>query len=90
MRDEALVPPSDGHLTLPEVAEVRRVQPQDCRRCANFAPAPGGMNYGSCQAHKMLVKLYHSDQLWFSQCQFKALRLERPPRILRGPTQADD
>lgn len=50
----------------------------DCRVCENFSQAPGGAGYGSCKAHKMLVKLCHNPEPWFSQCQFKALRLERP------------
>ena len=75
-----MLPPSDGHLSLEEVVERRAVAPQDCRSCGNFSQAPGGMGYGTCQAHRMLVKLSRSKQPWYSQCQFKALRLERPPR----------
>lgn len=81
-----MIAPSDGHLTLDEVVAARRIQPQDCRGCANFAAAPGGMGYGTCQAHRMLVKLSRSPTPWFSQCQFKALRLERPPRATTPPT----
>lgn len=72
--------PSDGvevplprRLTLLERAERTDERNRDCRSCAMFEPAPGGLSYGHCRAHDMAVKLYHPAGEFFSQCQFKVL-----------------
>ena len=68
-----------GRLTLTERAERTSEKHRDCRGCAMFEPAPSGLNYGYCAAHKMAVKLYHPAGAFFSQCQFKVLT-----RVVQG------
>ncbi|MEP7054562.1 MAG: hypothetical protein ABI912_04870 [Actinomycetota bacterium] len=65
--------PEPARLTLAERAERTSERMRDCRGCAMFEPAPAGLNYGYCQAHKMAVKLYHPAGAFYSQCQFKVL-----------------
>jgi len=67
----------DDRLTLEEVLAARHVPPRDCRTCTKFEPDAAGRGFGWCRAHDMYVKLYHADQDWHSQCQFKTLRLVR-------------
>jgi hypothetical protein len=62
-----------ARLTLVERAARTDERNRDCRSCAMFEPAPGGLAYGNCVAHKMAVKLYHPAGAFFSQCQFKVL-----------------
>ena len=64
--------------TLAEVAEDRRIAPNDCRDCRNYAPAAAGMSYGWCSAFDAYVKLYHPAGEFFSQCRFKSI--VRPKR----------
>jgi hypothetical protein len=66
-------PPLRRRLTLAERAAHTDEKNRDCRSCVMFEPAPAGLNYGNCEAHKMAVKLYHPAGEFFSQCQFKVL-----------------
>jgi hypothetical protein len=66
---------------LDDVVAERRIKYRDCRDCRNFEPAPDGLNYGWCGAHRQHVKLYHPSQDWLSQCLFKSLRRARPDEL---------
>jgi hypothetical protein len=70
---EHTAPELPRRLTLTERAARTDEKNRDCRSCAMFEPAPAGLNYGNCVAHKMAVKLYHPAGEFFSQCQFKVL-----------------
>ena len=64
--------------TLAEVAEDRRIAPNDCRDCKNYTEVVPGMSYGWCSAFESHVKLYHPAGEFFSQCRFKSI--VRPKR----------
>jgi len=68
---------SDVLLTLDEVLDNRRVPTRDCRDCAFYEPHADGLACGWCRAHSQWVKLYHSPQIWHTQCQFKMIRRPR-------------
>ena len=67
----------DADLSLEEVIENRGVPQRDCRTCPKFEANPAGFNYGWCRAHDQYVKLYHPAGEWYTQCQFKYLRISR-------------
>jgi hypothetical protein len=70
---EPAAPPARTRLTLVERAARTEERHRDCRSCTMFEPAPAGLAFGHCSAHKMAVKLYHPAGEFFSQCQFKVL-----------------
>jgi hypothetical protein len=69
--------PLDDRLSLEQVLERRQVPPRDCRSCAQFEADPDGRGFGWCRAHEQYVKLYHAQDGWYTQCQFKNIRLVR-------------
>jgi hypothetical protein len=71
--ENAVLVPMPARLSLAERAARTDERNRDCRDCKMFAPAPAGLSYGDCSAHKMRVKLYHPAGEFFSQCQFKVL-----------------
>lgn len=62
-----------ARLRLAERARHTDERRRDCRSCAAFTPAPGGLAYGWCHAWRMYVKLYHPAGDFYSQCQFQVL-----------------
>lgn len=63
--------------TVESVAAARGIEPRDCRHCPRFEAQGDGLGYGWCRAHRQFVKLPQMAGAFWSQCQFKALTVER-------------